>query len=123
MIILYALYFVLSLSVLGALTYMILQIGVMMGACPVNGPTARSAAITIATGFLAIGAGGVCLLAALITLLPQDEPVAMLVVLGIAGLALGLGFTQAVATMRDVINQITKATQAAKDATTAAAPA
>lgn len=110
MIFLYGLYFAFSLSALVALTMMILKIGVMLGACPVNGPSARSAAITIATGFLAIGAGGVCLLAALITLIPQDDPISLLIVLGLASLALGLGFTQAVATMRDVIAQITRAT-------------
>ncbi|MBM7066059.1 hypothetical protein [Actibacterium sp. 188UL27-1] len=109
MIYLYGLYFLLSFSALIALTIMILKIGVMLGACPINGPSARSAAITIATGFLAIGAGGVCLLAALIAVIPQEDPVALLIALGLASLALGLGFTQAVATMRDVIAQITKA--------------
>lgn len=117
MIFLYGLYFALSLSALVALTMMILRIGVMLGACPINGPSARSAAITIATGFLAIGAGGVCLLAALITLIPQENPVSLLIVLGLASLALGLGFTQAVATMRDVIAQITRATSAAQAGT------
>ena len=114
MIFLYGLYFALSLSALVGLTMMILRIGVMLGACPINGPSARSAAITIATGLLATGSRGVRLLAALITLNPPGNPVSLLIVLGLARLALGLGFTQAVATVRDGIAQITRATSAAQ---------
>lgn len=104
MTILYIAYFIIALAALGILTHMILRIGALMGDCPQTGRTARSAAITIATGFAAIGLGGVVLAAIILPAL-QTSLVGLLGALGLACLALGLGFTQAVATLRGVVNE------------------
>ena len=71
MITIYVIYFAVTLLVLGGLIAMILKIGAMMGDCPISNGAARSASITIATGYAAIGLGGVAL--AVLTW-PQGSP-------------------------------------------------
>ncbi|MDG1471015.1 MAG: hypothetical protein P8Q26_05565 [Ascidiaceihabitans sp.] len=89
-----------------ALALMILKIGQMIGDCPQSKAAARAAAVTITTGFAAIGAGGVILIGAVLPIL-RDEPLAALMLaLGFAALCLGLGFTHAVATLRAVVSDV-----------------
>lgn len=90
----------LSLVAVIALTRMILLIGTMQQDCPETGSAARLVAVTVATGFCAIGAGGVFLIAAGFPLLAQAPMMAFLVGLGLAVLCLGLGFSHAVNTLR-----------------------
>lgn len=92
-----------GLGTLAVLCLMILRIGAMMGDCPSGGPAARPAAITVATGFAAIGAGGVLLIGAVLPMFAQHHIVALMLALGLAALCLGLGFTQAVTTLRAVL--------------------
>ena len=99
----YISYFAIALAVLAGLTGMILKVGSMMGTCPMSNGAARSASITIATGYAAIGLGGVILAAILIPSLMEAGAVALLSALGLASFALGLGFTQAMATLRAVV--------------------
>tara|TARA_R110002095_G_scaffold205319_1_gene188601 strand:- start:181 stop:486 length:306 start_codon:yes stop_codon:yes gene_type:complete len=87
------LYALLAFGALVALCTMILRIGAMIGTCPDSKDTARAAAVTIATGFAAIGAGGVTLIGALLPLNPGAPLVSWLLALGCASLCLGLGFT------------------------------
>lgn len=96
-------YVALSFAGLAALCRMILRIGAMLGTCPQTGAAARTASVTIATGFAAIGAGGVILIGAVLPLFPQDAFAVFLLALGFASLCLGLGFTHAVGTLRAVI--------------------
>ena len=96
------LYPVLAFGTLGVLGWMILRIGALLGDCPQSQARARAAAVTIATGYLAIGAGGVILGAAAAVLAGAGLPV-IIGVLGFVVLCLGLGFTNAVATLRAVI--------------------
>ncbi|MEO0938983.1 MAG: hypothetical protein AAFY38_12590 [Pseudomonadota bacterium] len=96
-------YLPLSLSVLALLCLMILRIGHMIGACPASRRRADAAAVTIATGFAAIGAGGIMLIGALILLLGQLPAVGVMAALGFAALCLGLGFAHAVGTLRAVV--------------------
>lgn len=84
------------------LSLMILRIGALMSACPEGAPFARPAAVTIATGFAAIGTGLVLLVGALLPLFPEALDAALPLALGFASLCLGLGFTQAASTLRDV---------------------
>ncbi|MEQ6201764.1 hypothetical protein ABMC88_01800 [Sulfitobacter sp. HNIBRBA2951] len=100
MTILAILYIALGFGALAALATMILRIGDMLGQCPQSRATARAAAVTIATGFAAIGAGGVILIGAALPLLAQAPLAGFLGALGFAALCLGLGFTQAVGTLR-----------------------
>lgn len=100
MFVLATLYIALSFGALAALATMILRIGALLGECPNSRATAHAAAVTIATGFAAIGAGGVILIGALLPLLAEAPLAGFLGALGFASLCLGLGFTQAVGTLR-----------------------
>ena len=88
MLVLATLYIALGFGALAALATMILI------------RTARAASVTIATGFAAIGAGGVILIGAILPMMEQAPLAGFLGALGFAALCLGLGFTQAVGTLR-----------------------
>ncbi len=96
-------YAVITLSVLIALASMILKIGSMLGDCPQSKAIAKSAAVTLATGFCAIGGGGVLLIGSVLPVLQSSAAMALIAALGLAVLCLGLGFTQAVTTLRAVL--------------------
>ena len=96
-------YLVGSFAILAILTGMIFRLGTMMSDCPIGGTAARTAALSIATGFASIGAGGVMLIGAALPFLGSVSLAGVLVALGMAALCLGLGFTQAIATLREVL--------------------
>lgn len=98
-------YIILAFGGLTALCIMILRIGAMIGTCPDTGTATRAAAVTITTGFAAIGAGGVILIGAVLPLNAGHPAVAFLCAAGFASLCLGLGFTHAIGTLRVVILQ------------------
>lgn len=100
MLLLATLYIALGFGALAALATMILRIGALLGECPQSKRTARAASVTIATGFAAIGAGGVILIGAVLPVMAQAPLAGFLGALGFAALCLGLGFTQAVGTLR-----------------------
>ena len=100
MLILGLLYLCLALGALIALTHMILRIGVLAGDCPTTRTRAKAVTITIATGFAAIGAGGVIMIGAILPLLIHQPFGALMLALGMASLCLGLGFTHAMGTLR-----------------------
>ncbi|MEZ5715326.1 MAG: hypothetical protein R3D85_09235 [Paracoccaceae bacterium] len=92
-----------AFAALALLSFMILKVGALMSDCPDGGPAARTAALSIATGYAAIGAGVVLLVGAALPFLGTETVLTALLPLGFAALALGLGFTQAIATLRDVL--------------------
>ncbi|MGL5011740.1 MAG: hypothetical protein ACRC6I_17835, partial [Paracoccaceae bacterium] len=92
-------YFAIALGLLVALTRMILVIG--------RATECQPSATAIATGYLAIGLGGVTLIAALIPVFatPYSDgfpEIVTLMAMGLASLSLGLGFTHAVRTLERV---------------------
>ncbi|MEL6960151.1 MAG: hypothetical protein AAGL89_14490 [Pseudomonadota bacterium] len=95
-------YAVLSFSTLLALGWMVLRIGGLMGDCPAARDRAKAASVTIATGYIAIGAGGVVLGGAGVVFLGGQLAVA-LAMLGLVVLCLGLGFSNAISTLRAVL--------------------
>jgi hypothetical protein len=101
-------YLAIALGTLAALTRMIILIGRSMGDCPQTGRRAMTAAVSIATGFLAIGMGGVILIAASIPALDPDTLASQAIIVlfnaGLASLILGLGFTHALRVLRSVIS-------------------
>lgn len=101
-----AIYAILGTAGLVALCYMLMKIGALMATCPINGPQIRISALSITTGFATIGLGGLILLAAALVVLAEFEIAALASALGLGALCLGLGFTQAVATLRAVVWQI-----------------
>jgi hypothetical protein len=103
MIVSVSLYLVGAFGCLIALSAMILRIGALLGDCPVSAARAKAVAVTIATGYAAIGAGGVILIGALVPLVADAPVVGLFGALGFAALCLGLGFTNAVSTLRAVL--------------------
>jgi hypothetical protein len=100
-------YFAVTLGTLLALARMILQVGRSMADCPQTGAAARSGAIAVASGFLAIGFGGVILTAATIPAVasnaqPAELAVVVLLTVGFACLTLGLGFAHALRNLRAI---------------------
>lgn len=101
-------YFAVALTTLGLLARMILRIGQVVGQCPQTAGAARATATALATGYLAMGLGGVILLSALIPVLgnpafPQRLSVPVLFTTGLACLTLGLGFAHALRLLRGVV--------------------
>lgn len=97
------LYLVLALGTLVALAGMILKIGNMLGGCPQAVRAARAAGVTIATGYAAIGGGGVILIGAVLPVLADAPLMGLMLALGFAALCLGLGFAHAIGTLRAVV--------------------
>ncbi len=116
-------YLIAGLITVALLSFMILKIGALMSECPQgeadNTPAARTAAITIATGFAAIGSGGVLLIGAVLPLLADMPELGVAIGLGFAALCLGLGFTQAATTLRTVLSPPAPETPALKPNATA----
>jgi hypothetical protein len=99
-----SLYIGLGLVMVTAMAVMILRIGDMIGNCPQSGRAARAAAVTIACGYGMIGFGGVALIGSAIPILEMGA-IGILPCLGLAALCLGLGFSNAVATLRAVVRE------------------
>ncbi|MEM8578202.1 MAG: hypothetical protein AAGF60_10150 [Pseudomonadota bacterium] len=103
MLVLAFVYLPLAVSLLAALCAMILRIGALVGDCPRARAAAQAASVTIATGFAAIGLGGIALVGAAIPFWAHMPITAVLAALGFIALCLGLGFSHAVATLRAVV--------------------
>lgn len=102
MLVFLALYLVLGFVILTLLARMILRVGEAMATCPDARPGIRAAALTIVTGYCALGAGGLILIAIAFPVMQAGLPAIFLGALGVALMALGLGFSNAVATLRAV---------------------
>ena len=112
MLFIFPAFFLVAAGVLTALSIMIFRIGDALTECPVTGRAARAGSLTIVTGFVAIGGGAVLIIAAgVFSALPQLGSEAVMAALGLSVLCLGLGFTQAIATLRDVVAQAAKQIQ------------
>jgi len=109
MTIIFTFFFLVTGCALAGLSYMIFRIGDALTDCPVTGRAARAGSLTIVTGFVAIGSGAVIIIAAgVFVALSEIAIEGAMAALGISVLCLGLGFTHAVATLRDVIAQAAK---------------
>ncbi len=97
-------YLIASTVLVSAMALMILRIGSLLSECPKSGRAARGAAVTIATGYSMIGLGGVTLIGSIVPVLDLDA-MGYLAALGFAAICLGLGFTNAVATLRAVVRE------------------
>ncbi len=93
-------YLALGLSAVAILTTMILKIGASMRDCPQNGPAAKVVSVTTATGFAAIGTGGVLLTGAALPLAGESMNIALPPAIGFVILCLGLGFLRAMEALR-----------------------
>lgn len=103
-------YFTITLATLLALARIILHIGRVMETCPQSGLTARGAGVAIASGYLAIGMGGIVILSAGIPAFgnhanPTELAMVTLLTIGFACLTLGLGFAHAMANLRSLVQR------------------
>ncbi len=105
-------YFVVAYALLAALSGMILQISRKLDDCPDTRGAARAAGVTIATGYAAIGAGGVMMVGSALPL-AQGETPATLFAIGFVAIILGLGFTNAIITLRAAMQVASPKLQAA----------
>lgn len=113
MTLLFTLYIGLAACALVGLSVMIFKVGDALADCPVTGRAAKAGSLTIVTGFVAIGLGGVLLIGAAAMVVPPTLTVqAVVTAFGISVLCLGLGFSQAIATLRDVIAQASEQAKA-----------
>lgn len=86
-----------------ALCAVLLAIGRAAAECPQLQGVARVGTIVITTGFAAIGAGVLALIAAMLPLMMTEQYNGLYLALGIAAIALGIGFYSAATTLRDVL--------------------
>lgn len=96
------LYFPLAIATLVTLAGMILKVGKSMTTCPDASPAVAPAALTIVTGFVSMGLGGIVLIGAMMVALELDAAFTLFAGLGLACLTLGVGFSHAIATLRAV---------------------
>ncbi|MGV6811541.1 MAG: hypothetical protein ACWA47_04800 [Brevirhabdus sp.] len=96
------LYFPLAIATLLALAVMILKVGQSIATCPDAAPTVHPASLTIVTGFVSMGLGGVALIGAMMVALKLPPVLALFAASGLACLTLGVGFSHAIATLRAV---------------------
>ncbi len=114
------LYFSLVFTGLGLLCLIVWKVGEAMADCPATGRAARAGALTIMTGFAALGFGVISLIAAIFPLLQEGNLSLLYTALGPAAIALGIGFTFAAGQLRAVVRDA--ATRAAHVTRQTAAP-
>ncbi|WP_341368171.1 hypothetical protein [Yoonia sp. BS5-3] len=106
MLYIFAVYFALAACALASLSAMIFKIGEALAGCPSTGRAAKAGSLTIVTGFVAIGGGAILIIAAGVFMTLNEIAVeGAMAALGLSILCLGLGFTHAIATLRDVVAQ------------------
>ena len=94
----------LSAMALVVLSWMILKVGAALSDCPVTGRAARAGALTIVTGYAAIGAGAAVLASAIAISAIEIAPFeGFLAALGVVVMCLGIGFGHAVRTLREAV--------------------
>lgn len=107
MLIYIAIYTAVSLALLGWLAHAITRVANALADCPdmEAGQRAglRAAALSISTGFIAIGLGGLMAIGGALAGVNAPHVVALLSALGLGALCLGLGFTHAVTLLRGLM--------------------
>lgn len=106
MLIYFAAYLLAAAAALVLMSVMILRIGTALSECPITGRAAHAGALTIVTGYSAIGTGAAFLVGAgALVVIPEMPMVGLLGALGLCLLGLGIGFGHAVGTLRQVVGQ------------------
>ncbi|MEM7499693.1 MAG: hypothetical protein AAF371_17105 [Pseudomonadota bacterium] len=96
-------YFAVSLAGLLSVATVLVAIGKAAQACPQTAGAARLGTLVVTTAFLAIGAGVIVLIGAALPLLAQGAATGLYIAIGLAFVALGLGFQYAAVTLRDIL--------------------
>lgn len=109
-------YFVAAFLLLGVLDFIIYRVGCEIARCPKAPPGAHAAALAVASGYAAIGAGGVVLAGVIVPAANEFAIYGLFVGLGVACISLGLGFAQAMANLRANLDPIPAQASAAAPA-------
>ena len=96
-------YLIVSFAGLAALATVLALVGRAAGTCPDSRDAVRVATLVVTTGFAAIGAGVVLIIAAALPVLAAGTATALYVALGISSIVLGIGFYTAATTLRDIL--------------------
>lgn len=96
-------FLVVGMGGLIALCAVLIAIGKAAADCPQIAGAARVGTIVVTTGFAAIGAGMIALIAAMLPFIMHAGFNGLYLALGIAAIALGIGFYSAATTLRDIL--------------------
>lgn len=88
---------------LAALGAVLVLIGRAAAECPQTRGAARLGTMVVTTGFSAIGSGVLLIIAAILPILIRGSIDGLYVALGIAAIALGIGFYSAATMLRDIL--------------------
>ncbi|MEO0960468.1 MAG: hypothetical protein AAFY66_18775 [Pseudomonadota bacterium] len=98
------LYFIITIAGLLAVGGVLVLIGKAAQACPQTAAAARLGTLVVTTAFLAIGTGVITLIGAALPVLSAGAATGLYIAIGLAFVALGLGFQYAAVTLRDILN-------------------
>lgn len=97
------LFLAIAFAGLAALGFVLLRIGKAAADCPQIGGAARVLTMVVTTGFAAIGAGVIMIGAAALPVLASGHATGLYIALGLVAIALGIGFYNAAAVLRDAL--------------------
>jgi hypothetical protein len=97
------LFLLLAFAGLAILAGVLVVIGRAAAECPQLGGAARVATLVVTTGFAALGAGAIMLIAAVLPALSSSWMMGLYFALGIASIALGIGFYNAASMLREIL--------------------
>jgi len=107
------LYLSIAFAGLASLAAVLVLIGRAASDCPETGGAARVASLVVTTGFSAIGAGVILLIASALPVLMQGRVMGLYVALGLVALVLGVGFYNAASAMREILSAAPKSAKPA----------
>ena len=96
-------FYPIALAGLAALSTVLIVIGRATQDCPQLAGTARLMSLIVTTGFVTIGVGMIALIGALMTRFTEDAVQAVSIAVGLASIALGIGFWTAAVNLRDML--------------------
>ncbi|MEO0819461.1 MAG: hypothetical protein AAF074_03450 [Pseudomonadota bacterium] len=100
-------YFFVAFAALIAVAGVLVVIGGAAARCPQTATVARLGTWVVTTGFVAIGSGVIALIGASLPFLIEGRMAGLYAALGMAFIALGIGFWVAASTLRDILNAAT----------------
>ncbi|MEM9044749.1 MAG: hypothetical protein AAGC81_08625 [Pseudomonadota bacterium] len=99
-------YYPIALAGLAILSTVLILIGQASKECPQLAGAARLASVIVTTGFSTIGIGVIALIGAAMTQVNTDPFQVVALAVGIAAIALGIGFLAAAINLRDLLKEV-----------------
>ena len=104
----YLLYFAFisaALVALAILANVIHKMGQALAICPKTGTAAKAGSLVVVTGFVVVGIGGISLVSAALPYIHDRADTAVLMAFGFVVIGLGIGFSQAAATLQKIVGR------------------